>query len=200
MTINWQSRPNIMDKDNAKKVLFEVKDILDKHNIEFWLCFATCLGAIREKDFIDIDFDIDLGIKHNILLPKLGILKDEFEKAGYDTYYLSTPYSYNRMLKVQKDEIRVDLVNWDICEEFYFHPMEPDGKCDIYYRDMFDNLIEIDFLGKQFKVPTPVEQYLEITYGIDWRIKNEHYNFLMSGSLRFDYWNSVVKKVRKEGL
>jgi hypothetical protein len=50
MSRSWEGHPPAMDKDNAKRILLEVKSVLDKNDIEFWLCFATCLGAVREDD------------------------------------------------------------------------------------------------------------------------------------------------------
>ena len=201
---SWEGKPPVMDRDKAKRILLEVKSVLDKNHVEFWLCFATCLGAVREGGFVDIDFDIDLGIKHNTLLPKLYELEKQFKELGYDTKFLSVPYDYDRMLKLDKDEIRVDLVNWDLLvDNFgymviakYFHPVEPDGKCHAFPREMFDNLTEIDFLGTTFKVPTPVEMYLELLYGKDWRVKDKDYDFRKAHCLVYDYWRKFVMPAR----
>jgi len=201
---SWEGHPPAMDKDNAKRILLEVKEVLDRNNVEFWLCFATCLGAIREGDFIDIDFDIDLGIKHDILVPKLYDLDKQFKELGYDTKFLSTPYDYDRMIKLDKDNIRVDLMNWDLVinnfsntvRAYYFHPVEPDGKCHVFIREMFDNLKKIKFCGKDFNVPLADEMYLKLLYGENWRVKDENYDFRKAKCLVMDYWNNTVKPLR----
>ena len=82
MSRTWEGHPPAMDKDNAKRILLEVKEVLDKNDVEFWLCFATCLGAVREGDFIDNDFDIDLGIKHYFLWSKLYADNDRYRIAN----------------------------------------------------------------------------------------------------------------------
>jgi phosphorylcholine metabolism protein LicD len=51
-----------MDKKTAVKMLRQVKEVLDKHDVEFWLDYGTLLGAIRDNEFIPWDSDIDLGI------------------------------------------------------------------------------------------------------------------------------------------
>lgn len=204
MTRPWDGHPPFMDKEKAKRILFEVKEVLDRNKIEFWLCFSTCLGAVREGDFIDIDFDIDLGIKHKDLVPNLYDLEKQFKDLGYDTKCLSAPYDCDRMLKLDNNEIRVDLVNWDLLVDNYgttviakyFHPVEPDGKCHVFPREMFDNLTEIDFLGDKFNVPTPVEAYLELLYGKDWRIKDYNYDFRKAHCLVYDYWRKFVMPIR----
>jgi len=42
-------------------LLRQVKEVLDKHNIEFWLECGTLLGAVRDGKFIPWEHDIDLG-------------------------------------------------------------------------------------------------------------------------------------------
>jgi len=52
-------------KEKVEKVVLEdlknVKEVLDQHNIEFWLDCGTLLGAVRDKRFIPWDCDVDLG-------------------------------------------------------------------------------------------------------------------------------------------
>ena len=189
----WKQRPDNMNPEAARAVLLEVKGVLDVLQIPFFLIFGTCLGAIREKGFIDCDFDIDLGIRHKDLMPKLNAVKAVFDCLGYETHYLSTPYPYNRMIKVEKNGIRVDLVNWDLHKGRYFHPVEPDGKCHVFPQAMFDRLEWIDFLGTRFRVPNGVEGYLEQLYGLNWRTKDPSYSFRTATCLQLDYWN-------KEGI
>ena len=50
-------------KELSKEAFIKVVDIFNKNNIPFWLEYGTLLGCIRNKDFIDIDDDIDLGMK-----------------------------------------------------------------------------------------------------------------------------------------
>jgi len=77
----WQA----MDVDKAKEVLFEIKEILDKHNIPFWLGLGTLLGAIREKKFVEGDSDIDLSTWDSNSQKVLDSLSDFYEK-GFDVY------------------------------------------------------------------------------------------------------------------
>lgn len=192
----WQEKPRAMDMGLAKIVLLEVKKVLDVLQVEFFLNFGTCLGAIREQNFIDIDFDIDLGIKHLHLLPKLNVIKSVFDVLGYETHYLASPYSYNRMLKLEKFNIRVDLINWDLHKGFYFNPIQPSGECHVIPQKLFDNLVEIDFLGEKFKIPSPVEEYLVLLYGENWRTKDENHSIWKSVCIDYDYWKGTLLKER----
>ena len=52
----------VLFKEHAKDCLETIKENLDKNNLHFWLDYGTLLGAMREKDFIAHDLDIDLGM------------------------------------------------------------------------------------------------------------------------------------------
>ena len=52
--------------NKQKELLLELKNLLDKNNITFWLMTGTLLGAIRENDFLAHDpNDIDIGLHIN---------------------------------------------------------------------------------------------------------------------------------------
>jgi len=42
-------------------LLRQIKEVLDEQSVEFWLECGTLLGAVREKEFISWENDIDLG-------------------------------------------------------------------------------------------------------------------------------------------
>ena len=48
-------------ENNLIDLLRQVKEVLDKYNIEFWLDCGTLLGAVREGKFLAWEHDIDLG-------------------------------------------------------------------------------------------------------------------------------------------
>ena len=54
-------RKPFFDRVIAKEALLYIDDIFKSENITFFLIFGTCLGTIRENDFIEHDIDIDLG-------------------------------------------------------------------------------------------------------------------------------------------
>ena len=56
-----------MREINAKKLLFTVADVLEDTGVEFFLSLGTCLGAVREKGFIEIDEDIDGNITRKFI-------------------------------------------------------------------------------------------------------------------------------------
>jgi len=56
-----------MDEKVAVETLKQVKEVLDKHKVKYWLETGTLLGAIRDGKIIPWDRDIDLGTWHSQL-------------------------------------------------------------------------------------------------------------------------------------
>ena len=50
-----------MKEELAIKVLKQVKEVFDKHGIDYWLDQGTLLSAVRDEKFIPWDHDIDLS-------------------------------------------------------------------------------------------------------------------------------------------
>jgi phosphorylcholine metabolism protein LicD len=75
-----------MDEKVAIEALRQVKEVLDKPGIEYWLDTGTLLGAVRDEKFIPWDGDIDLGTwlenkdAISAIVPELG-------KAGFWVRY-----------------------------------------------------------------------------------------------------------------
>ena len=99
MEIAEQLYKDFTDEQKAKlheiqeielKLLREVDRICKKHNLHYSLSGGTLLGAIRHKDFIPWDDDIDLDLKRDDFNKLISILPDElgeeFEFINYNEY------------------------------------------------------------------------------------------------------------------
>ena len=153
-----------MDPGLAKKMLKEAKGIMDQLGVSFFLRQGTCLGAIRDQAFIPWDDDIDLGCViglNGLTEDRIDPVLESFRGQGY---FVSVE-SNDRWVAVGmiKSSIRVDLTFFRIIDDNIFHfPL-------IWMpARLFANLKEIEFMGDNYFVPNPPEEYLRLKYGPNW--------------------------------
>jgi len=91
-----------LNEEIAKNVLFELKDILDNHNIEYWLTWGTLLGAVRDKKFIEGDNDIDL-ISTESNFPKFKAIIEEIVDKGFKVT------TNQKVAEITKNDISIGL-------------------------------------------------------------------------------------------
>lgn len=72
-----------MKEEIVVQNLREVKEVLDRNNINFWLDSGILLGAVRDGKIIEWDSDVDLGTWYSNAT-KLASTLPEFKKRGFD--------------------------------------------------------------------------------------------------------------------
>ena len=174
-----------MDVAIAEKLLLEVKKVLDRRGVQFFLRQGTCLGAIRDNAFIPWDDDLDLGVilgVNGFTEQSVEPLLAAFRESGY---YVQSESSDNLIYaSLLKNMLRVDILfHWVIDEHIYHWP-------GIWFPvTLFNQLKEINFIGETFLVPNPPEEYLKIKYGPDWKTPK-----------RFGYAKDVVDNIPREPI
>ena len=66
--------------------LRDLKTILDRYQITFWLEHGTLLGSVRENKMIDGDYDIDLSSFSEPFLDKYDLIGQDMYGMGYDVF------------------------------------------------------------------------------------------------------------------
>lgn len=163
-----------MDPVKAIEVLHHAANIMESTGVVWWLSAGTALGAYRDDlsdEFLERDTDLDVGV----LGDQYNVLTTAFVNAGYEVLraYHNTARGWFgiRDLPVQLAVVR-DGIIFDI---YFFHP---DGDELVSYTEhgqMRKPLTLIENLGSWmgFPMPHPIERYLAIRYGEDWRTPKE---------------------------
>lgn len=168
-----------MNHEIARENLSLMKSILDKHNIPFWLAWGTCLGAIRERNFIPHDTDMDIDVYGKdwyrilMLLPELKAQGFEATPVGTVGFIPGWFFGIHferkgeqidiyRCFKTTKKLNGSKVSGWESAYSFIEH-------------DFFSTLETIDFLGEKYNVPRNSKEYLKYVYGSTWHITQKDF-------------------------
>lgn len=157
----------LIDKEKAFENLCLFKKIADRNGFRFFLAYGTLLGAIREKDFIDHDEDIDLGADYQdveLFMSMLFELRDHgFEVARWDDRGLISIIRNNEYIDIYffKEYNDKLLIN---CGE----PLP---------KKFLDNQGVIEFKGVEFNAPADTVGAVEYWYGKDWQTPAQWLDF-----------------------
>jgi phosphorylcholine metabolism protein LicD len=178
--IYWLTKPHILEgfmntgqsekQDAYRYVLMQTQKVLDELKIPFFLSSGTCLGYVRERDFMEHDYDIDIGINYSDYKPSLI---DAMRKEGLILYriYGSMKTGIELSFYMFSQRAKIDIfIHKDTDDKSCWYSYSMDKKRKIKYCVSKFNLKEIDFLGLKVNIPDPVKKYLEEHYGKDWRI------------------------------
>jgi len=181
-----------MDKKLAKKILFDTADILESVGLQFFLSDGTCLGAYRDKDFIDYDTDMDLKVKAEEFVPKFALIRRMFGQVGYRIYKNGSPFPFPNRMKVCATH------HLDICILYLIdgaRRLWGSSYCMFWPASLFENPEQVVFLGRKFNIPTPVTTYLELTYGPDYMTPKREFSHPESSKCSIDI-NKIPESLR----
>jgi hypothetical protein len=182
-----------MNMATAETVLKEAKQLLDQLGLTFFLRHGTCLGAVRDKAFIPWDDDLDIGSiigMHGLTEEKVHEAADVFKQHGFTVRVEMN--ELNLSVDMQKYDTQLDWTCYRVIDgNIYQWPVVK------IPATLHDNLKPIDFLGTEFMVPNPPEEYFLLKYGPGWETPQKAGEF-EQGIL--DLINNAVLPDGAEGL
>lgn len=158
-----------MNKALAQEFLFDMDDVFKKHNITYWLDCGTLLGAVRDKDFIEWDDDLDLATYTPIFLNYPlweQIVRDLYSKSI--EIHTTWGDSVFTLKKVKPgEEMTVDIHVYKKVNNEYQCAMS--DNLFTFPEELFNSLDSILFKNRKFNIPYNSDNYLSLFYGSNWK-------------------------------
>ncbi len=162
-----------MDAQKAKQTLLDIKKVLNKARVKFWLVDGVALGAVRDGAFIPYDGDMDIRVMAKGF--DVPVMMDAFMAAGFGVRVSHNTGLYGDLLSgiiVTKRGIKTDM-----CFGYVYPPDDtivvlagrPVEGISVLPAQLFNGDHRVTFLGTRFRVPYPAAEYLTLHYGEDWK-------------------------------
>lgn len=174
---------------HGREILIDFDKACKEANATYWLEFGTLLGAIRERNFIAHDLDIDVGMylmdydsKHAQIFKKHGFKKKKS--------YLIEDGVYGREETYSKNGVDIDIFYFTKTDDYmYCHAFS--NKDGLSWAETVEqlgglivrefkfpimNIATIEFLAHEFPVPNNFHEHLEANYG-NYMVKDTGYSF-----------------------
>ncbi len=155
-----------MEVSVAETVLKEAKVVLDELDVVFFLRHGTCLGAVRDRALIGWDDDLDIGSivgLHGFTEDLIEPVVAAFRERGFNAIVQEADLHIS--VELNKLDTPLDWTCYRVVDDsIYQWPMV---KIPVA---LHTDLKPIEFLGEEFNVPNPPEEYLRLKYGPEWMI------------------------------
>lgn len=162
-----------MNEINAKRLLFEVADILEDIGVEFFLKAGTLLGAVKEKKFMEADRVVDLAMLIENLIPVAKKIENRLVEKGMEVGIID--HRHKRpwdgsiyAFKIRGYGERCELAGYKEINGKRALPSHLNDYWEVVTAQLFEELDEIEFYGRMFKKPKDADAYLTEAYG-DWQ-------------------------------
>ena len=155
-----------VNKEKAEKLLFDLLDLLEENKIKYWFNWGLLLGAVRDKDFITYDTDMDITVLWDDRRSILDIIEPAMKKKGCYIPKVEECYPEDRWYIRDKEKIELNFVI-RVGSKYVYSPTRCKLACPLEY---IDQLETIEFRGRKVTIPSNPETYLELSYGTDWHI------------------------------
>ena len=160
-------RSTNFDREARKFNLFEVKNILDKHRVFFWITDGTLLGAYRDKDFIKWDNEVDIDVFDEDMVVNFDKLVEVFINRDFIVRKVKRRRGSKINLFKNNSKVSIRALYLDTKykkNKFRLSPLY------CYPKKFFRKFEKIKLGGTEYNVPSPIKKYLMYVFGPSWNI------------------------------
>ena len=145
------------------KGLQEIKIIFESMKLPFFLIDGVLLGAVREKNFIKWDWDVELAVFSEIAITYINDIITLSKSAGFNVDLVDDSIQ-NLKINLLKYATKYTIIGLYKKRKYRLR------KAYKYPANYFQKPTYINFLGKDYLAPSPVNDFLSFMYGPDWMI------------------------------
>lgn len=188
--LSYESNLPEITHEDAKEILFKTKELFDEIGLKIYLTYGTLLGAVRDKDFIAGDLDVDVYVKDEYslfrnldYLRSCGLMLIRVRK--HDTYsfrYKNNPNCYIDIYIMRKTYTPWGFYCYELCKTMVPKRMLQDGK--------------IEFLGEMFDCPANPKELLEFWYTETWNRPIDKFEKQYRYTVASHYYYQKIKDVK----
>lgn len=187
----------MLDVNSALKNLKELNTIFEKNDVPYWIQDGTLLGYYRDKNFIEHDNDLDIGVRWQDFSREIML---DILNQGFELYAVSGLTHDSLVINVIKRNISIDFYCYYKTESGIYHSAlikKPyaDGRYRVDYSYKNFSIKEAYFLDCKCYVPEDELYFLETKYGKNWNIPNDKWISSVD-PLNRTQTNITVKKKR----
>ncbi|MCC5968293.1 MAG: LicD family protein [Natronohydrobacter sp.] len=145
------------------EALSELADIMETLDCDWQISGGTALGIVREGDFIPWDWDVGIAVKKEQFVNFWPQLVSKAQQKGFVITLVRTETTENNeKVLMTKYGQEFEVLSWTLVDDYRVRK--------IFRRParFFDKTEYRELRGRQYPLPSPVEEYLEEVYG-DWR-------------------------------
>lgn len=157
--------------DDRKNNFLEICNILDEIKITYFIQGGTLLGAKRDKKFIEWDWDVEISMFSNDLHANFDTILKELIKKNFKVYACVNDKNFGKIDIYKNYDLNVTgytIFGWSHDEKKKSYIRRNMGFPDKFLKE-FE---KIEFYGKIFNAPKPIDQYLEFQYG-NWKVRKK---------------------------
>ncbi len=173
-----------ISNSEAKELLELTKLLFSRKGLRFSLVFGTLLGAVRDKEVIHGDEDVDVFVESE---EELRSILPFLQQNGLCLCRIIEQKLYS--FRVRGSKYYIDIyIKRPISSIWGYRYCYLCGH--ILPKRLIKHFSPIDFLGGTYLVPQKPERFLEFWYGKSWRvpISGDHSKH---GSTLYDKWKSA---------